>query len=180
MTFSLVCRFGAAIVLASALTVPAIAQTAPAAKAQTAPAAKPPTPEHLALARAVLDFTGAGKSFDAVVPKLLEDVRNVILRTRPTLQVDLDATIADLRPKLGNADEELINAIAKVYATKFTEAELKEIAAFYQSSAGQKLSSSMPEVLRESYGLAQDWSRKMSVDVMTRVREEMKKKGHEI
>jgi len=35
-------------------------------------------------------------------------------------------------------------------------------------------------VLRESYQLAQEWAQKFSTDVMTRIREEMKKKGHDL
>ncbi|MDX6806619.1 DUF2059 domain-containing protein [Terrihabitans rhizophilus] len=168
MLFPFVRRAGCALLIAGSLAAPAFAQTAQ------------PTPEHLALARAVLDFTGAGTSFDGVVPKLLEDARNVILRTRPTLQADLDAAILQLNTKLANRDEELLTSIAKVYASKFSEAELKEIAGFYQSPTGQKMTAALPDVLRESFVFAQDWSRRMSVEVMSQIRAEMAKKGHEI
>jgi hypothetical protein len=169
MTFSPV-RFGSAVLLICAMSMPAFAQ---------APAAQP-SPEHVALARAVLDFTGARRSFDGVIPKLLTDARNTILRTRPTLQTDLDPAAMEVAKKLANADEELVNSIAVVYAQKFTEAELKEIASFYQSPAGKKMTTELPSVLGESYKLIQDWTRKMSVDIMTNLRTEMKKKGHDI
>jgi hypothetical protein len=168
MLFPFVRRAGCALLIAGSLAAPVFAQTAQ------------PTPEHLALARAVLDFTGAGTSFDGVVPKLLEDARNVILRTRPTLQADLDAAIFQLNTKLANRDEELLTSIAKVYASKFSEAELKEIAGFYQSPTGQKMTAALPDVLRESFVFAQDWSRRMSVEVMSQIRAEMAKKGHDI
>lgn len=177
MLFPIVRRLGWTVLVAGALMVPAVAQTA--APAGQAAAAKV-TPEHLALARAVLDFTGAGKSFDAVVPKLLQDARTVILRTNPALQPDLDVVVGELTTKLGDRDDELLASIANVYAAKFTETELKEIAAFYQSPTGQKLTASLPDVLRESFGYAQDWSRRMSVEVMNQVRAEMAKKGHQI
>jgi hypothetical protein len=170
MLFPIARRLGWTLVVAGALIVPAAAQTA----------APKMTPEHLALARAVLDFTGAGKSFDAVVPKLLQDARTVILRTNPNLQTDLDAVVAQLTTKLADRDDELLASIANVYAAKFNENELKEIAAFYQSPTGQKLTASLPDVLRESYGFAQDWSRRMSVEVMNQIRAEMAKKGHQI
>ncbi len=178
MTSLFVRRFASALLLSCAMAAPAAAQTKPTAPAATA--AKPVTPEHLALARAVLDFTGAGKSFDSVVTKLLVDARQSIIRTSPTLQPDLDVVISDLNTKMKNSDEELINKIAAVYAQKLSEAELKDIVAFYQSPAGQKMTSSMPEILRESYGLAREWSQQMSVEIMKQVRAEMKKKGHEI
>jgi hypothetical protein len=171
MTFSPVRRFGTAVLLVCALCAPAFAQ---------APAAKAPTPEHIALARAVLDFTGARKSFDNVVPKLLTDARNVILRTRPTLQPDLDAAAMTVATKLANADEELVSQIAIIYAQKFNETELKEIAAFYQSPTGKKMTAELPSVLGESYKLLGAWSQRLSLTIMDSLREEMKKKGHDI
>lgn len=162
-------RYGSAALLVCALSFPAFAQ---------APAK--PTPEHIALARAVLDFTGARKSFDNVIPKLLTDARNTVLRTRPTLQADLDLAAVEVAKKMAAADEELVNNIAVVYAQKFTEPELKEIAGFYQSAAGKKMVAELPNVLQESYKHMQEWTRKMSVDVMTNLRAEMKKKGHDL
>lgn len=162
-------RYGSAALLVCALAFPAFAQE---------PAK--PTPEHIALARAVLDFTGARKSFDNVIPKLLTDARNTILRTRPTLQADLDVAAVEVAKKMAAADEELVNSIAVVYAQKFTEAELKDIAGFYQSPAGKKMVAELPAVLSESYKHMQEWTRKMSVDVMTNLRAEMKKKGHDL
>jgi hypothetical protein len=146
-----------------ALSLPALAQ-APAAKA---------TPEHIALARAVLDFTGASKSFDNVVPKLLTDARNMVLRTRPTLQADLDAAALEVAGKMATADDELVGKIANVYAQKFSEQELREIAAFYQSPTGKKMTAELPSVLSESYKLMQEWSREMSVEIMTNLRVEL-------
>lgn len=169
MLLSSVRRIGSAALLVCVLSAPAFAQ---------APAK--PSPEHIALARAVLDFTGARNSFDNVIPKLLTDARNTILNTRPTLQVDLDPAALEVAKKLQGADNELINSIATVYAQKFTEAELKEIAAFYQSPAGKKMTAEMPSVLGESYKLIQEWTRKMSIDIMTSLRAEMKKKGHDL
>ncbi|MGQ4272515.1 DUF2059 domain-containing protein [Terrihabitans sp. B22-R8] len=171
MLFPNIRQTGWALVLAGSLAMPAYAQT-------QAPAQ--PSPEHLALARAVLDFTGAGSSFDSIVPRLLQDARNVILRTRPMLQPDLDPIITSLTTKLSSRDDELLNEIAKVYATKFTENELKDIAKFYQSPVGQKMTGALPEILRESFGFAQEWSQRVSVEVMNEIRAEMSKKGHDM
>jgi hypothetical protein len=169
MSFAPVRRFGSAVLILCALAAPGLAQ---------APAVKP-SPEHIALARAVLDFTGARRSFDDVLPKLLVDARNTIVRQRPTLQTDLEPALLVIGAKLKDADEELVNQIALVYAQKFTEPELREIAAFYQTPAGKKMVTELPGVLGESYQLMQDFSRKMSVEIMTQLRVELKKKGHD-
>jgi hypothetical protein len=115
-----------------------------------------------------------------VRPRLLNDARSVILRTHPDYEADLDPIIVQLDKEMADREQVLLNDVAKIYASKFSEAELKDIAAFYQSPAGQKLTQTMPDVLRESYKLAQQWAQKFSVDVMARIREEMKKKGHDL
>lgn len=170
MRFIPVRRLGSAALILCALAMPAFAQ---------APA-KQPSPEHVALARAVLDFTGARSSFDGVLLKLLSDARNQVLRTRPTLQADVETALLAIGDKLKDADEELVSQIAVVYAQKFTEQELKEIAAFYQSPAGKKLVTEMPSVLTRSYELMREYSQRMSVEVMSQLRAEMKKKGHDL
>jgi uncharacterized protein len=170
MRFVPVRRFGSAVLILCALAAPAFAQ---------APA-KPPTPEHVALARAVLDFTGARRSFDGVLVKLLSDARNTIVRQRPTLQADLETSLLAIGKNLQDADRELVDQIALVYAKKFSEPELKEIVTFYQSPTGKKMVAELPAVLKESYELMQDYSRKMSVEIMSQLRVELKKKGHEL
>lgn len=170
MRFVPVRRFGSAVLILCALAAPAFAQ---------APA-KAPTPEHVALARAVLDFTGARRSFDGVLVKLLSDARNTIVRQRPTLQADLETSLLSIGKNLQDADRELVDQIALVYAKKFSEPELKEIVTFYQSPTGKKMVAELPAVLKESYELMQDYSRKMSVEIMSQLRVEMKKKGHEL
>lgn len=161
-------RTATAALLSLTLAMPAMAQQAE------------PTPEHLALARAVIDFTGATRAFDSVAPKLLQDARTMILRTHPAVQQDLDSVIAGMESEFSDKEDELVDDIVRIYAEKFTEADLKEIAAFYQSPAGRKMTETIPEVLRESYQSAQEWGRELSVEVINRIREEMKKKGHEI
>jgi hypothetical protein len=139
-----------------------------------------PSPEHLALARAVIDFTGANKSFDNVIPQLIQEARNLVLTTNPQVKNDLDAIIPELQAELGKNETDLLNSISRVYASKFNEQELKEIAAFYQSPVGKKMTTVMPDMLRESFGEMQEWAQKMSSTVMNRIREEMARKGHTI
>ena len=156
------------VVLAAALSSAALAQNAS------------PSPEHLALARAVIDFTGANKSFDSVIPQLIQEARNLVLTTNPQVKNDLDEIVPRLQDELGKNQEELLNSISRIYASKFTEDELKDIAAFYESPVGKKLSAATPEVLRESLGEMREWAQKMSATVMNRMREELAKKGHTI
>ena len=68
--------------------------------------------------------------------------------------------------------------MAKLYATRFTEPELKAILAFYQSPVGQKVLAQEPRIIDASMKFAQDWANKLSDEVVSKMRDEMKKRGH--
>ncbi len=61
-----------------------------------------------------------------------------------------------------------------------TEAQLKDVSAFFKSASGVKYVEQQPLVLNALYVAMQGWQQQISQDMMTRVREEMKKKGHEM
>jgi uncharacterized protein len=142
--------------------------------------ANEPSPEHLALARAVIDFTGASRSFDEVIPQLIQEARNLVLTTNPQVKNDLEEIVPRLQSELGKQESELLNSISKIYANKFNEDELKQIAAFYNSPVGKKMTAATPDMLRESLGEMREWAQRMSSTVMNRLREELAKKGHNI
>jgi hypothetical protein len=94
------------------------------------------------------------------------------------LAKDLNEVAAKLRTDLQPRFSELNDEVAKLYATNFTEPELKDILAFYQSPAGKKLLSVQPKVIDSSMAFAQTWANKLSDEVIGKMRDEMKKRGH--
>ena len=68
--------------------------------------------------------------------------------------------------------------MAKLYASHFSEAELKQLLAFYKSPIGVKLIAEQPKVGEESLKFAQDWANKLSDQVIANMRDELKKRGH--
>ena len=73
-----------------------------------------------------------------------------------------------------------MNEVAKLYAMRFTEQELKDALAFYKSPLGRKLLAEEPNLLDQSMKNAQTWADKLSEEVIAKMRTEMKKRGHEI
>ncbi|MGA9198053.1 MAG: DUF2059 domain-containing protein, partial [Pseudolabrys sp.] len=81
---------------------------------------------------------------------------------------------ADLTPRFG----ELTSEVAKLYASHFTEAELKELLAFYKTPVGMKLIVEQPKVGEEGLKFAQTWANNLSDEVIVKMRDELKKRGH--
>jgi hypothetical protein len=103
---------------------------------------------------------------------------NTLSRTRPELRNDLIATVKALKPEFDKRDEEMVDTTARYFAALMSEQALKETAAFFKSEAGKQYVLMQPNVIDQMMAALDVWNRRMSEDIMTRVREEMRKKGH--
>jgi hypothetical protein len=101
----------------------------------------------------------------------------LFLQQNPALAKDLNEIANKIRTDLAPRFAELSDEMARLYATNFTEPELKAILVFYQSPAGKKLLAQQPAVVDASMKFAQDWANKLSDEVIAQMREELKKRG---
>jgi uncharacterized protein len=85
-----------------------------------------------------------------------------------------------LRAEYAPRSAEVVNDVAKLYASRFTEQELKDTLAFYKSPLGRKLLVEEPSILDQSMRSAQGWADRLSQEVIGKIRAEMKRRGHEI
>ena len=67
---------------------------------------------------------------------------------------------------------ELIEKIIPVYDKYYTLDDLKAINAFYESPAGHKILSSLPQVMKESMQIGQAWSEKIGRQAATEIQRE--------
>jgi hypothetical protein len=74
----------------------------------------------------------------------------------------------------------MIDNAARIYAARLTEAQLKDAAAFFKSPAGIAYVQVQPALMGDLFPAMQAWQKRMSEDMVTRIRAEMKKKGHEL
>lgn len=148
-----------------------------AASAQTK---KEPSAAQIKLAHQIIDISGAGHAFDPIVPSIFQQTFSSFIRQNPDLQKPLADTMKALQPEFEKRQPEVIEIMARAYASHFTEAELKQVLAFYATPTGKKLVVELPKVLQESFAEAKQWGVKISEQVTIRLREEMKKKGYKI
>jgi uncharacterized protein len=142
--------------------------------------AQPVTPAATAAAKELVDLKGAAQMFDPVIVGVVEQTKGALLQTNPQLSKDLTDVGNQLRNEFGPRRSEIIDAAAKAYAARFSEPELKEIVAFYKTTAGKKMLQQEPLVLDDTFGFIQQWQGRISEEVMNRFRAEMKKKGHNL
>jgi len=143
-------------------------------------AAQQPTPSAVATAKELLVAKGATAMFEPLIPGMIENTKNTFLPTNPGLFKDINEVAAKLQTEFAPRREEVIDQIARLYAQRFTEAEMREVIAFYRSPTGRKFVAQEPAVIDEGLKNAEEWARTMSENVMNRFRAEMKKKGHDL
>jgi hypothetical protein len=139
-----------------------------------------PSPAAVAMAKEIITITGATTLFTPLIPGVIEQAKIIFLQQDPSLSKDLNAVAEQLRTKLAPRLSEVTDEVARLYATTFTEEELKQLLAFYKSPLGTKLVKQQPVIAENSVRFAQDWANKLSEQVMPMIRAEMKKKGHNL
>ena len=148
--------------------------------ATAAPAPKAPTAAQVDLARQIINASGEVHALDPLIPSVLQQTYTNFVQQNPDLQKPLVEVMQALQPEMMKKQAEVTDMMATAYASHFTEAELKEILAFYNTPTGKKMVAELPKVLQQSLAGAREWGTKLSDQVAARVREEMKKKGHTI
>ena len=136
------------------------------------------SPSHLAAALDVIHATAAAASFDTRLPQLANEVTNRLIRARPDLHQEIADTVQAVALKLVVRRKELDQDVARVYAKAFSEDELKAIAAFLKSPAGQKYQTDGPAVFRDTLQALQSWSDRVGAELLDKTKEELKKQGH--
>lgn len=139
-----------------------------------------PEPQQLALARSVVVDSGIASSFQTIIPQYLDQIGLTFSRTRPELVADLNVVAATVKVEFDKEADEMIDTAARLYAQRLTQKELEDVSAFFRSPSGRKYVGSQPILMNDMFVAMQAWSQKISVDMMTRVREEMRKKGHDL
>ena len=170
--------------LASALALagmPAMAQqAAPKPAAPAAAPAKPIPPAALAAAKEILTMKNATAMFAGAVPGLVERTKNALVQQNLNYQKDLGEVAIIVSKNLAGREKEVGDGMAQIYATEFTEQELKDLVAFYKTPLGQKLLLSEPRAIQQSMNWMQQWAVNFADLVNEEFKSEMKKRNKPI
>src|SRR3954447_14207649 len=179
MTFRRTARaLSAAAVLAIALSGAGSSRSALAQQAAAPQAAQPKlSPTAMLLAKELIDIKGAASASDPLVTGVIEYHKNFFVQNNPNLAGDLGQVAQKLAADLAPRKVEMQQELTRIYASHFTEQELKDALAFYKTPLGKKLISEEPKALEESMKAADDWSRKFAIEVDAKFRAEMQKRG---
>ncbi len=164
-------------ILSAACLALGLALTALPAAAQQP---KPPSPAAIAAAKEILALKNAHAMYANAVPGVVQQTKDALLQTNLNYQKDLNEVAVIVAQKLAGRENEIGDGMAKIYASVFTEQELKDLVTFYKSPLGQKLLATEPKAIQESMGFMQQWGRSFAEIVNGEFRAEMRKRGKQI
>ncbi|HEY0233487.1 MAG TPA: DUF2059 domain-containing protein, partial [Afipia sp.] len=113
------------------------------ARAQTTP-----TPAAIGYAKEILAIKNVSTIYKDAVPNLVERVKLVLVQNNLNYQKDLNEVSLKVAKDLAGREEEMGGELAKIYASQFTEQELKDLLAFYKSPLGAKSLTQEPLVFQ--------------------------------
>ena len=164
---------GLALGLALA-AVPAVAQQ------PAAPVAKPASRAAVASAKEILAMKNANAMYANAVPNIVAQTKDSLLQANLNYQKDLNEVAVIVAQSLAGREKEIGEGMAQVYASEFTEQELRDLVTFYKSPLGQKLLLNEPKAIQLSMGYMNQWAQTFAETVNAQFRAEMRKRGKQI
>ena len=158
----------------------AYAQAQPKGAAATQQKAAGPSAAAIAAAKEILLIKNASAAYSGVVVSTIQSVRNSLTQSNLNYQKDIEEISYKLARELAGKESEIGDGMASIYATHFTEQELKDLVAFYKSPLGKKMNEMEPKSIEDSLNLIRVWSEDLAVEINEKFREEMKKRGKDL
>ena len=167
----------AGLILGLALTgVSATAQQ----KAPAAAPAKQASPAAIAAAKEILTMKNVAALYANAVPGIVDQTKNALLGANLNYQKDLNEVAVVVAQKLAGREKEIGDGMANVYATEFSEQELKDLVTFFKTPLGQKLLTTEPRAIQSSMAYMNTWAQNFAEIVNGEFRAEMRKRGKQI
>jgi len=180
----------AAVFVLAATTAMTLAQTpqqkGPAQaqqKAAPAPATAPQNnlpPGAIAAAKELLLLKNASAVYQGVTIATISNVKSSLLQSNINLQRDIEEISLKLARDLNGRESEINDGMATIYATNFSEQELKDLLAFYKSPLGKKTLEQEPKSIEASLAFIRTWADNLAQEVNEKFREELKKRGKDL
>ena len=74
----------------------------------------------------------------------------------------------------------LLKYLLPIYDKYFTNEDLENLLAFYQSDAGKKILKAMPNIMQESMVVGQEWGRSLGPVLIERLKTKFKSEGYDL
>jgi hypothetical protein len=165
-------------------TTPPAAATPPAATPPAAPAtprAGTATPETLAAAQELLRATGAAALAETTMTQTSQQITAALAQSSGKPAAEVQQIVEEvLMPEFRSRIPELMAFTAELWASQMTVQELRDLAAFYQTPLGRRLTEVTPAVATQSALFGMRWGQEVGLSALNKHRETLRSRGLKI
>lgn len=138
-------------------------------------------PAKAQMIRQLMDMTGAHNMSLQFAKVMNQQVAQVLKATQPDVpERALEVVENEINRMMEQEAPALLNRLAPIYDRQFSETELQQLIAFYQTDLGKKTITVMPTIMRESLAAGQAWGQEMAPKLMTRLEARFKQEKIEL
>ena len=138
-------------------------------------------PEHLNLARKYIQLTDKSGIYEVSLVETAVETMRTLVSQNPELVEPVDKAISTtLEGYKGRKEELLMDQFARVYALNFTQEELQEIVAFYESPVGTKLAAANATLNASLQTVMRVFEANLKTEFFAKVRAELKAAGYNV
>lgn len=151
-----------------------------ACSALPAAAQTTPTPGAIAAAKDLLALKNTQAMYASLVPNVVQRTKEILVQSNLSYQKDLNEVAVKIAHELAGQEKAVGDEMAKVYATDFTEKEIKDLIAFYKTPLGKKLLEQEPHTIQRCLQAMNLFAQRFSETVEAKFRDEMRARGKQI
>jgi hypothetical protein len=137
-------------------------------------------PELIAAAKELVTVMRMADQIKTMVPMIMNAIKPAIVQNRPEVAKDYDALVPEFAQLMISRADGFVAGMATVYARNFTVAQLREITDFYRTPTGKAMLEKQPVLAQEGLEVGQRFGASLAGELQTRIRSELRKKGHNI
>jgi hypothetical protein len=166
-----------ALVLAVACAGPAAAQQGQLPGVPPQSGIKPASAACMASARDILTMKHADGAYINAVPNIVEQTKVALVQTNLNERNDIEEVAVLVAKTFAGKEKEIGEGMALIYCNVFSEQDLKDLDAFYQSPLGRKLLTNEPSAIQRSTSYMMAWAQPFAETVNAQFHDEMRKRG---
>ena len=128
----------------------------------------------------LLEVSTIGNSLDQLVDQVGAQLVARIEQLVPAIKGQAAPVVREvLTPLWAAGRDQIMHEVAKAYARRLTADELAQVAAFYATPAGRKLSEVQPALQEDVARIGRQWAQAVANEINRGVRAKLKALGHE-
>ena len=134
------------------------------------------TESHLQAARNLVINAGLNDSFDGMVPRITNAVAGRFVNRGMPGSI-LREVIEEIQPELDLQRRVMLNRASRIMANRFTEEEIGEINAFFETPTGAKFIAQQPGFIDDILTSAGEWTEELVEYIEVRMQAELVRRG---